>query len=520
MCFNQKTGALALLLSSVCATSSFAQVGIGIGSYEDLNFGWSQNDPGTTREPISDFTGGPDNGLTFNPRIVADNNVLLGSADADSPDGDFDGLEGTSNAEIFMLPSITLDNGITIGANLEVEGFGSSTAGAEAELDEANVFVRGSFGTIRLGEEDDYTTTNIRLPDNSGFSACGNRQSDGVRYFTPRFFGFSASTGYVTDISDRHRGALASDIGGVFINPAVDFEYRLDGFEYDLSAGFCVDTGRILPTQFSVGLEGSNLSGTGEVANLNFPNLGVTGVGGIPGVLVNSPTDVQWGLLDVERASHLLALNFSQPLRINANGVVEELVATPSGSFWRPSGPSIGILSLVGGVRLGQDYQTERVNIMADTPAFGGNSGWMADSQTRFRTNRYGAYVGLSGSRIFPGLNGATNTLRLTGTLGYDYYDISVRDSVNGMGLGLGTFYNNTMTHSYDDGLLSATLTGSYNWTRDNQTFGLSVGVDYGGAAEYNYNRPDSNLLGALNPTLSLKRGLQANIGANWGIKW
>ena len=35
---------------------------------------------------------------------------------------DFDGVDVSTNTEIFFLPSIVLDNGIKIGANIQLEG--------------------------------------------------------------------------------------------------------------------------------------------------------------------------------------------------------------------------------------------------------------------------------------------------------------------------------------------------------------------------------------------------------------
>ena len=35
---------------------------------------------------------------------------------------DFEGVDVSTNAEIFFLPSITLDNGIKIGASIQLEG--------------------------------------------------------------------------------------------------------------------------------------------------------------------------------------------------------------------------------------------------------------------------------------------------------------------------------------------------------------------------------------------------------------
>ena len=41
--------------------------------------------------------------------------------DKNANPGDFDGIDSKQDAEIWFLPSITLDNGIKIGANIQLE---------------------------------------------------------------------------------------------------------------------------------------------------------------------------------------------------------------------------------------------------------------------------------------------------------------------------------------------------------------------------------------------------------------
>ena len=48
------------------------------------------------------------------------------------PGTDFDGIDSKQDAEIAFIPSITLDNGIKIGANIQLEGFAST---GTADLD-------------------------------------------------------------------------------------------------------------------------------------------------------------------------------------------------------------------------------------------------------------------------------------------------------------------------------------------------------------------------------------------------
>ena len=61
---------------------------------------------------------------------------------------DADGLDVSSDAEIHFRPSIVLDNGIKIGAIIELEG-----ENAGDQIDESFVFVEGSFGKVLIGSE-------------------------------------------------------------------------------------------------------------------------------------------------------------------------------------------------------------------------------------------------------------------------------------------------------------------------------------------------------------------------------
>ena len=62
--------------------------------------------------------------------------------------GDFNGIDSKQDVEIWFLPSITLDNGIKIGANIQLEG---NTGGDQ--IDESFLFIKGSFGEVLLGPE-------------------------------------------------------------------------------------------------------------------------------------------------------------------------------------------------------------------------------------------------------------------------------------------------------------------------------------------------------------------------------
>lgn len=79
---------------------------------------------------------------------------FLGYVSYNSPTSSgFDGGDALNSTEIFVLPSLTLDNGIKFGADIQLEGhIGESNAGVE--FDEASLYVTGSFGHFRLGKSD------------------------------------------------------------------------------------------------------------------------------------------------------------------------------------------------------------------------------------------------------------------------------------------------------------------------------------------------------------------------------
>ena len=153
-------------------------------------------------------------------RIAAtDGNGAAGRAD-------YDGVDVSTNAEIFFLPSITLDNGIKIGANIQLEG---ETSGDQ--IDESYVQIQGSFGEILIGSENSagYKMTygapnaaiiSLNSPSTGDYIAWtgftggdvfrrtlgttflevqGNNDAKRITYFTPRFAGFQLGLSYARD---------------------------------------------------------------------------------------------------------------------------------------------------------------------------------------------------------------------------------------------------------------------------------------------------------------------------------
>ncbi len=159
---------------------------------------------------------------------------------------DFDGVDIFTNAEIWFQPSLTLDNGIKIAVDVQLEA-GSGVNGDQ--IDESYMTVSGNFGKVIIGSENSvgYKMT-IAAPDVShifaqsssltGFvpysSATagadlfrrtlgttyiennGNNDAQRLSYFSPTFSGFQFGISYARDAGQGNgavdNNAVVSDI--------------------------------------------------------------------------------------------------------------------------------------------------------------------------------------------------------------------------------------------------------------------------------------------------------------------
>ncbi|MEM9061923.1 MAG: porin [Pseudomonadota bacterium] len=172
--------------------------------------------------------------------------VAFASSDQDNNSGaDFDGVDVKQNAEIFFLPSITLDNGLKFGANVQLESAGGT--GTPDTIDESYLFVRGSFGEINLGSENsagykmtygapnkaiisiNSPSTDQYIPWSGNGAGNGlfrstlattflendrNNDSDRITYYTPRFAGFQLGVSYARDGNQDNNGQQDINAGG------------------------------------------------------------------------------------------------------------------------------------------------------------------------------------------------------------------------------------------------------------------------------------------------------------------
>ena len=208
-------------------------------------------------------------------------NAILSFSSVDGPAGtDFDGADVFTNAEIIFKPSLTLDNGIKIGAEIQLE----ADSGANADqIDESFISITGSFGQVLLGSENSagYKLTKA-APDvslifaNSSsltafvpFSGAAggvntgddffrgtlgttflengrNNDANRITYFTPNFSGFKAGISYARDAGE---GSGPVDNNATAITDIVDIGASYDGsfggIDVGLSARYGIASGLV-----------------------------------------------------------------------------------------------------------------------------------------------------------------------------------------------------------------------------------------------------------------------------------
>jgi predicted porin len=169
-----------------------------------------------------------------------------------------------NSAEVHFSGSTVLDNGLTVGARVELEG-----ENEDDQIDEAWIFFSGRFGEARIGSIDDALSYSCILPPGatgnfSAFSpdqwgantlisnpACvGVDESDGgdaqkILYFSPVFAGFQLALSYTPNGGDQdHTEGVGPHLGMPFNaddesrhNVSVYLTYTYQGDGWDVTWG-------------------------------------------------------------------------------------------------------------------------------------------------------------------------------------------------------------------------------------------------------------------------------------------
>jgi hypothetical protein len=166
------------------------------------------------------------------------------------------------DAEVHFTGSTVLDNGLEVGARIELEG-----ENAGDQIDEAWIYFSGGFGEVRIGSDDDALANACIVPPGGtgNFSAfspnqwgantvtsnvvCSGVDDKGdaqkIVYITPSFAGFQLTLSYTPNGGDEdhidgvgpHLGMPANTDGESRHNVAAYGTYSFEGDGWGLTAG-------------------------------------------------------------------------------------------------------------------------------------------------------------------------------------------------------------------------------------------------------------------------------------------
>ena len=230
--------------------------------------------------------------------------------------GDFDGMEIVTDAEVFIQPSVTLDNGMTFGATIQYETADGS------DMDEVYVTVSSdTFGTLDIGSEN---SAGYKMMWSAGTPSVGGVpiNSGSMSGFVPYATSSSSSSSTSVAIAMTFVGAGQSQATEVFGNSDIQrisyYTPDFNGFKFGLSyapdangsdgvsaIGNRSATGVALTDIWDIGMSYNQSFGTADIALAARWGTGNTNVGqavfapgsnlGILGIVPVSDPDT-WGV--------------------------------------------------------------------------------------------------------------------------------------------------------------------------------------------------------------------------------
>ena len=184
----------------------------------------------------------------------------------DVGDSDYSGIDVKSDGEVHFKGSTKLDNGMTVGVNVQLE----ANSGGDM-IDESYLILKGGFGEINIGSENSaqykmqYGPVAYGIGFNSGdqsawvntggtisqsghyraplgstnVEANGVNDSERLTYYTPRVNGFQLGVTYMPSSSEDSnatpdRNAVKSD----YVSVGAIFKQKLGGLSVKVSAGY------------------------------------------------------------------------------------------------------------------------------------------------------------------------------------------------------------------------------------------------------------------------------------------
>lgn len=226
--------------------------------------------------------------------------------------------------EVHVNGETTLDNGLTVGAHVELDVDGSDT---NATIDESYMYLSGGWGRVNFGNEDGATyllqvgapTADENIdgldPDINGFNlstisgltfssdALGyssepTNEATKLTYITPLFNGFQAAASFTPSVSDEQD----SEAGQVTDNDAGEFDTGLEiaaryqavfsGVDLTAGAGYATLSTEADAATTLAGSDDLDIMNVGVRAGFDAFGVGVSYVDTNNGVDVDGDTDI------------------------------------------------------------------------------------------------------------------------------------------------------------------------------------------------------------------------------------
>lgn len=319
----------------------------------------------------------------------------------------------------------------------------------------------------------------------------------------------SASGFYVGGIGND-RGIMATETGTTRVIPGYVVAQTLNGWGIEGSVSTCARLGS-LPTYFSLGGDYRVVSGSTTASNVPFiEGFGITGVGVTPGVFINSPTDITSLRFDTQRNDKRLMVQIDQAIFSRAG------FRGKSDGSWSAMTHTV---SLIGGMTSGRLTQNEVIELGTLTPAFPIGTSTVRQ-ETFFNGMFAGVYAGASLDAEMVRSNGLRTFYGVSGTVGVDYYSLTVDDRVTANGLGgLLNFSQSNQIH-YTLPSLTATSSVYAGVGVGNIKASLFAGIETGTSPSIDYRHPDSLNGVAANPTLAFVNDIGFNFGGRISGSW
>ncbi len=268
------------MIASVPSADAASKMKLGVGGYMEQWFGFTSGDDGVAQ--------------------------------------DYSGFSTVSDGEIHFKGKTKLDNGITVGVNVQLE----AQQGGD-QIDEQYMTVSGGFGQIIIGDENSamykmhYAPSDFGIGTNSGDVTSWNKpvsdaegdsiamgghyrapfgatyiepnavnDSAKISYFTPRVSGFQLGLSYAPDGSQDNNGLPNRDTTNTdYIMVGANFVQKMGGMSVGISGGYGTVTdaaaGGVEPEATSFGIKMGMGGVSAGVSYANYSDHGTADAEGI-----------------------------------------------------------------------------------------------------------------------------------------------------------------------------------------------------------------------------------------------